>query len=308
MKILVSGGAGFIGSSLADKLIKLGHQVVIIDNLSSGKKDYLNPAAKFYNLDINDQKIAEVFAEEKFDFVYHLAAQIDVRKSVADPIEDNRVNVLGGLNILKNCFDFKVKKIFFSSTGGALYGEADVLPTPETYPSNPLSPYGINKLTFEKYLHYYSEVYGQKYLVLRFANVYGPRQYKGGEAGVIAIFTANAVNNRPSQIFGDGLQTRDYIFIDDVVSALVSALEVDYVGALNIATGVETSLLDLVSNLGICFGSKVEYSLAPAKAGEQRRSCLSNALAKQVLNWGPKVDLASGLQATLKWAKEQREE
>jgi UDP-glucose 4-epimerase len=303
MKILVTGGAGFIGSTLVDKLIDLGHQVVIFDDLSSGKKEYLNPDAHFYQIDINAPKVAEIFALQNFDYVYHLAAQIDVRKSVADPIEDNRVNVLGGINILENCRKYGVKKIIFSSTGGAIYGETDLIPTPEDCPERPLSPYGIHKLTMEKYLHYYHEVYGQDYTILRFANVYGPRQYKGGEAGVIAIFTDAAVADKEITINGDGLQTRDYVYVDDVVVALIKALETEHKGALNVGTGIEKTLVDVVTLIELSLGKRIAKSHGEAKMGEQRRSCLSYDKIKEVFGWEPQVDLATGIKRTVEWAK-----
>ena len=192
-KILVTGGAGFIGSNLVDHLINQGHELVVVDDLSSGKKSYVNQQAKFYKLDIRSTKLEKIFSREKIEVVYHLAAQIDVRKSVADPAFDVDINIIGSLNLLENCRRFKVKKIIFSSTGGAIYGEAEEIPTTEYAPTYPVSPYGINKLAFEKYLNYYFQVYGLNYTILRFANVYGPRQFKGGEAGVIAIFIDNAV-------------------------------------------------------------------------------------------------------------------
>ncbi|MEI7452491.1 MAG: NAD-dependent epimerase/dehydratase family protein [Candidatus Falkowbacteria bacterium] len=303
MKILVTGGAGFIGSTLVDRLIALGHQVVIIDDLSSGKKEYLNPEAKFYQMDLTAPKIEEIFNIQKFDIVYHLAAQIDVRKSVANPAEDNRINVLGGINILANCAKYGVKKIIFSSTGGAIYGETESIPTTETCPPNPLSPYGIHKLTFEKYLNYYHQVYGQKYTILRFANVYGPRQYKGGEAGVVSIFVENAVNGKKSIINGDGLQTRDYVYVDDVVAALVRAMDVDYNGALNVGTGIEKNLIDVMTLIELSLGKRVDKEHAPAKLGEQMRSCLSCAEIKKVLGWEPQVDLATGIKRTVEWTK-----
>ena len=307
MKILVTGGAGFIGSNLVDKLIELGHQVVIIDDLSSGKKEYINPQAKFYQMDIAAPKVSEIFAIQKFDYVFHLAAQIEVAKSVLDPALDNRVNVLGGLNILDNCYKNKVQKIIFTSSGGALYGEAEVIPTPEDYPTNPLSPYGIHKLTFEKYLNYYYKVYGQPYTVLRFANVYGPRQYKGGEAGVVSIFIDKAVNGRESIIYGDGLQTRDYVYVADVVAALIKAMAVDYVGALNISTGVEKNLLDITAAIGVALGKNMAVKYAAAKLGEQRRSCLDNKKAAEILDWQPQMVLEDGIKATITWSKNKLE-
>jgi len=303
MKILVTGGAGFIGSTLVDRLIALGHQVVIIDDLSSGKKEYINPEAKFYQIDLMAPKIEEIFGIQKFDYVYHLAAQIDVRKSVANPVEDNRVNVLGGLNILENCVKHKVKKIIFSSTGGAIYGETENIPTPENCSPNPLSPYGIHKLTFEKYLNYYHQVYGQEYTILRFANVYGPRQYKGGEAGVVSIFVENAVTGKKSIINGDGLQTRDYVFVDDVVAALVRAMEINYNGALNVGTGIEKNLVDVMTLIELSLGKRVDKEHAAGKLGEQRRSCLRCDEIKKVLGWEPKIDLATGIKKTVEWTK-----
>lgn len=302
-KILVTGGAGFIGSNLVDELIKHGHKVCIIDNLSTGKKEYLNPKAKFYKIDICSTNINKIFKHEKFDYVFHLAAQIDVRISVADPEFDNKINVLGAINVLKNCYDYKVKKIIFSSTGGAIYGEAKQVPTKEDYPADPVSPYGIHKLTFEKYLNYYYRVYGQKYTVLRFANVYGPRQYRGGEAGVISIFIDNAVNDKPSQINGDGKQTRDYVYIDDIVSALVSAMKTAYIGAINIGTAKEIDLWKIIKCIEKSTGEKFNCKSVPAKLGEQRRSSLNFALAKKILKWQPKMELEEGVKKTITWSK-----
>lgn len=302
-KILVTGGAGFIGSNLVDKLIDLGNEVVVIDNLYSGKKEYLNPQAKFYNLSILDDKVKEVFEIEKFDYVCHLAAQIDVRKSVEDMEFDNQVNILGGLNILKNCHQFGIKKIVFASSGGAAYGFPGQIPTAEDHLTYPVSPYGINKVSFEKYLNYYYKVFGQKYTALRLANVYGPRQYKGGEAGVIAIFTSNAISKKKSYIYGDGLQTRDYVYVDDVVNAFVLALESDFVGDLNIGTGIEKNLLEVVDAIESCLGEKLDIEHQEAKLGEERRSCLNFSKAKKEINWQSKVNLEEGIKRTIEWAK-----
>ena len=302
-KILVTGGAGFIGSNLVDKLIDLGNEVVVVDNLYSGKKEYLNPQAKFYNLDILDSKIQEIFETEKFDYVCHLAAQIDVRKSVEDMEFDNQVNVLGSINILKNCHQFNVKKIVFASSGGAAYGFPEQIPTSEDHLTYPVSPYGINKVSFEKYLNYYYKVFGQKYTALRLANVYGPRQYKGGEAGVIAIFTSNAISKKKSYIYGDGLQTRDYVYVDDVVNAFALALQSDFVGDLNIGTGVEKSLLEVVSAIENCLGEKLDIEHQDAKLGEERRSCLNFNKAKEKITWQSKINLEEGIRRTIEWAK-----
>lgn len=302
MKYLVTGGAGFIGSNLSDKLIELGHGVVVIDNLSNGKREYLNPKAKFYCADICSGEIQEIFKNEKFDYVFHLAAQIDVRASIEDPESDNRINILGGINILKNCREHKVKKIIFSSTGGAIYGEAPV-PTTEAYPPNPISPYGIHKLAFEKYLNYYHKVFGQNYAVLRFANVYGPRQYKGGEAGVIAIFIDRIASNKELFVNGDGMQTRDFVFVNDIVRALIKAAENDYCGAVNISTGVESNLLEVITAIEKILGKKVPFGFRDAVIGEQRRSCLDFSLAEKVLSWRPETALEEGIRETIKWAQ-----
>ncbi len=302
-KILVTGGAGFIGSTLVDKLINEGHELIVVDNLISGKRDYINPQAKLYELDICSPDIAQVFVSEKPEIVYHLAAQIDVRISVSDPVYDNHVNALGSLNILENCRLNNVSKFIFSSTGGAIYGEAEEIPTSESAPTYPLSPYGIHKLTTEKYCNFYREVYGLDYTILRFANVYGPRQYKGGEAGVIAIFIDHAVTKKDCVINGDGLQTRDYVYVDDVVAALSKAKDVKYPGEINIACAKEITVLDIVKAIADSLGSDFTPQHAPAKPGEQRRSCLSYALAKKILNWEPQIDISEGVKRTIAWTK-----
>lgn len=303
-KILVTGGAGFIGSTLVDKLLDEGHQVAVIDDLSSGCAKYLNKSARFYQTDICSPEIAKIFTEQKPEYVFHLAAQIDVRLSMADPLRDRLVNVQGGLNVLEQARLNGVKKIIFSSTGGAVYGEADEIPTTESFPPYPLSFYGIHKLTFEKYLNLYFRVYGLDYTTLRFANVYGPRQYKGGEAGVVAIFVDNAVKGLKSVQYGDGHQTRDFVYVDDVVRALIAAKDITCRGEINIGTGQEVSLLDIRQAIEKAMGRELDISQEPAKPGEQRRSCLSAQRARTVLNWEPKTDLATGIMKTIAWAKQ----
>ena len=302
-KILVTGGAGFIGSTLVDKLISEGHEVVVLDNLVSGKRDYVNPQAKLYELDICSPEVKGVFETEQPEIVYHLAAQIDVRISVSDPVYDNKINAVGSLNLLENCRKFEVRKFIFASTGGAIYGEAEEIPTTESAPTYPLSPYGIHKLTTEKYCKFYQTVYELDYTILRFANVYGPRQYKGGEAGVVSIFIEHAVSGKDCLINGDGLQTRDYVYVDDVVSALNKAKEVNYQGEINIAYGKEITVLDVVKAISNSLGSEFEPQHVPAKLGEQRRSCLSYDLAKKILNWEPQVDITEGVKRTIEWTK-----
>jgi len=301
MKFLVTGGAGFIGSHLVDRLIKGGHKVVVIDNLSTGRKENLNPKAKFYKIDICSYRISQIFKKEKPEVVFHYAAQIDVRKSVKDPVEDAKINILGTLNILENCKKYNIRKVIFASTGGAIYGDADIVPTPETYPELPLSPYGIAKLTIEKHLSYYYKVFGLPYVSLRLANVYGPRQNSKGEAGVVAIFCDKMLSKKQPIINGDGKQTRDFVFVDDVVEANISALKKDKVGIFNIGTARETDVNTLFKKLRELTDSKCAKIHGPTLPGEQKRSCLDYSEAKRELGWQPKYSLDKGLKKTVEW-------
>ena len=303
MKILVTGGAGFIGSHLTDKLIELGHKVTIVDNLSTGKRRNLNQKAKFYKIDICNPKLFEIFKKEKFDVVYHYAAQIDLRKSVEDPIKDAKLNILGSLNVLENCEKYKVKKIIVASTGGAIYGDAKVIPTPESYLELPLSPYGIEKLSIEKYLNYYQKIFNLPFVALRFSNVYGPRQNSKGEAGVVAIFCNQMLNGKKVVINGKGKQTRDFVFVTDVVSASILSLKKGKQGIFNIATAKETNINTIFRKLKKLTNSKcVEiHNLAYPK--EQKRSCLDYSLAKKKLGWKPRYGLGKGLELTVEWFK-----
>jgi len=303
-KILVTGGAGFIGSTLVDRLLAEGHSVTVLDSLITGRRDYINQAADFWELDICDSGLSEKFIEAGFEIVYHLAAQIDVRKSVADPIFDARVNVLGGINIIEASRQAGVKKIIMASTGGAIYGETDEIPTGENTPTYPLSPYGINKLALEKYLNYYYQVFGLDYTILRFANVYGPRQYKGGEAGVIALFTEAMAHDKPCTLFGDGKQTRDFVYVDDVVAALVMAAGVDYRGEINISTAQEIDMWQMIAAIEEAAGKKLKLELAPGRAGEQRRSVLLNRRAAATLGWKPEISFSEGIRRTFEWVKQ----
>jgi len=301
MKFLVTGGAGFIGSHLVDRLIKEGHKVAVIDNLSTGRKENLNPKAKFYKIDICSYRISQIFKKEKPEVVFHYAAQIDVRKSVKDPVEDAKINILGTLNILENCKKYNIRKVIFASTGGAIYGDADIVPTPETYPELPLSPYGIAKLTIEKHLSYYYKVFGLPYVSLRLANVYGPRQNSKGEAGVVAIFCDKMLSKKQPIINGDGKQTRDFVFVDDVVEANISALKKDKVGIFNIGTARETDVNTLFKKLRELTDSKCAKIHGPTLPGEQKRSCLDYSEAKRELGWQPKYSLDKGLKKTVEW-------
>lgn len=301
-KILVTGGAGFIGSHLVDALIKKGQRVIVVDNLLTGKKENINPRAKFYKIDVCSNKLNSVFKREKPDFVFHLAAQINVRYSIEDPIFDAQSNIIGGLNILENCRKYGVKKIIFSSTGGAMYGlSPKIIPTPEAHPALPIAPYGISKLTTEKYLDFYFKVFGIPYIALRLANVYGPRQDTKGEAGVIAIFADKLLKNQPPRINGDGRQTRDYIYVGDIVEAFLLAIKSRRVGVYNIGTAKETTVNEIYKNLLLATGKKIKAKNGPAIKGEVRRSALDYIKAQKDLGWRPKVNLKEGTRKTVNW-------
>jgi len=308
--ILVTGGAGFVGSHLVDRLIKEGHQVVVVDNLSTGKKENLNKKAKFYKIDICSPKISQIFKKEKPEVVYHLAAQIDVRKSVEDPVRDADINILGSLNLIQNFIRVNPrlnqrksastnKKIIFASSG-AIYGDTNVIPTPEAHPENPETPYGIAKLAIEKYLYFYQKTLGLNYTALRLSNVYGPRQNSKGEAGVVAIFCDKMLSGKQPVIFGSGRQTRDFVFVDDVVEAALLAMQKEKRGLYNIGTVKETSINEIFKKIKKLTSSNCQEIHGPAKTGEQKRSCLDFSKAKKELNWQPKYDLEMGLKLLIK--------
>lgn len=302
MKILVTGGAGFIGSNVADVYISSGHRVIVVDNLSSGKKRNLNPKARFYKVDITDKKaISAIFAKEKFDVVNHHAAQIDVRKSVADPSFDARVNILGTINLLESCIKNKVKKFIFASSGGTIYGECGKNAPDEKAPAGPASPYGISKLSVEFYLKYYSLLYGLKYTSLRYGNVYGPRQDPHGEAGVVAIFSNKLLNREKIAIFGNGKQMRDYVYVKDVARANLLALKRGHNQVINIATNKSTSVNELYTHMAKITGFKAKPIYKPERPGELFKSFLNIKKAKSVLNWAPKFHIRKGLENTIQY-------
>lgn len=303
MKILVTGGAGFIGSHVADAYIELGHEVVIVDNLSMGNRNNVNPRARFYQMNIQDPDIFDLFARERFDLVNHHAAQMDVRLSVADPIFDATNNIIGTINLLQAAVNNNVQKFIFISSGGAIYGEQDYFPADEEHPTRPLSPYGITKLTGEKYLYFYHHVYGLNYVILRYANIYGPRQNPKGEAGVIAIFTSKLLTGEQPIINGQGTQTRDYVYVGDVVAANVNALNYQGNDYFNIGTGKETTVNELFQRLNHLINARAQEVHGPAQPGEQLRSVLNYSKAQRLLHWSPQVNLDQGLLKTIEFFK-----
>ena len=303
MKILITGGAGFIGSQIADAFISAGHNVCIVDNLSTGVKDNINTKAKFYEKDITDKEIIRIFEKENFDVVCHQAAQIDVRKSVADPVFDANTNILGTLNLLQACVKTGVKKFMFASTGGAIYGEQDYFPADENHPTRPVSPYGITKLTIEKYLFYYHIQYKLNYTVLRYANVYGPRQNPFGEAGVVAIFANKLLREEQPVINGAGEQTRDYVYVGDVVKANVLTLEDKESTIYNVGTGIETNVSRIFKHLNELTGNIVEERHGPQAKGEQMRSVVTSDKLKSKFDWKPSTSLMEGLSKTVEFFK-----
>jgi UDP-glucose 4-epimerase len=305
--VLVTGGAGFIGSHIAEAYLARGFGVVILDNLSSGKRENVPDGAEFVHLDIRDSAAAELIKERRFDLISHHAAQMDVRVSVSDPRYDASINVDGLLNVLEAARQAGVKRVLFVSSGGVVYGEPDRRPTPETEPKLPESPYGVTKLAGEQYLFYYHRVHGLDYAALRYSNVYGPRQDPHGEAGVVAIFSTKLIQGAPLAVFGDGEQTRDYVFVGDVVRANMILSDAKFARsnrlderAFNVGTGEETSVNRLAEVLMQAAGKQVEVRHAEARSGELRHSSLDTTKLRQ-LGWRPETPLQDGLRQTYEW-------
>ncbi len=302
IRILVTGGAGFIGSHVADLLIDKGHEVIVVDDLSSGFIENINSRAVFYNIDLSDlDSVKQVFEKDKPDVVYHLAAQIDVRRSVENPVEDAEINILDTLNLLELCVKYNIKHFIFSSTGGAIYGDAKV-PTNEQELEKPISPYGCAKLAVEKYLNYYNKIYGLKYTILRYSNVYGPRQNSHGEAGVVAIFLNKMFNNENPVLYG-GKQTRDFVYVEDVAMANLLALNDEKNEIYNVGTGVENNIIELFNKINKFFSNKFKAEYKKKKLGEQEKSCLSYEKIKIELGWEPKIMLDEGINRVYSWYK-----
>jgi len=304
VRILITGGAGFIGSNVADRFVALGHEVAVLDDLSSGDRTFVPAAARFDHADITDAAAVErCFAEFRPEIVDHHAAQIDVRRSVTEPRRDATINILGGIGLLEACTRHGVRKVVYASTGGALYGEGRVLPATEEHPINPESPYGASKHALEHYLHLWKLLHGLDYTVLRYPNVYGPRQNPHGEAGVNAIFIGQMLEGKRPRIFGTGEQVRDYLYVGDVVDANERALTAGSGEMLNLGTGVGTSVNQIFAELKRIIGFAGEPLYEPARAGEVQRITLDATRAGRVLGWRPRVPFAEGLRRTVEWSR-----
>jgi UDP-glucose 4-epimerase len=307
MRILVTGGAGFIGSHTVDALVATGsHEVSVVDNLSAGKRDQINPGTRFHQADIRDAaEVGRIISEERPEVIVHFAAQMDVRRSVADPAFDAQVNLVGFLYLMEAARQHGLRRVVFSSTGGAIYGEQDTFPADESHPCRPVSPYGVAKFSTESYLFFYKAQYGIDYAAMRYANVYGPRQDPHGEAGVVAIFCGRLLEDKPVTIFGDGKQTRDYVYVGDVVRANVAAVTASATGPINVGTGIETDVNQLYRALAAAAGSDRPPTYAPARLGEQSRSVIAAMRARRELGWSPQVTIEEGLRRTYDFFKER---
>jgi UDP-glucose 4-epimerase len=304
VRILVTGGAGFIGSNVADRFVALGHEVAVLDDLSTGFREFVPAKARFVEADVTDaEALNRFFGEWRPEVVSHHAAQIDVRKSVEDPVRDARINLLGGIQLLQTCSRHGVRKVLYASTGGALYGEGRKLPATEDHPVNPEAPYGASKHSLEHYLYIWKLLHGLDYTVLRYPNVYGPRQNPHGEAGVNAIFIGLMLEGKRPRIFGTGEQLRDYVFVDDIVEANVLALGRGSGETVNIGSGVGVSVLQIFSELKSILGFEGEPIFDAPRPGEIQRIYLDASRAREVLGWRPRVGFREGLEKTLAWAR-----
>lgn len=305
MKILVTGGAGFIGSHIVDKLIENGHDVVVVDDLSTGSMENVHKNAVLHTMDIRSEYIGRIFAMEKPDVIIHHAAQIDVQKSIKQPGVDADINIVGTVNILENCVKYGVKKIIYASSA-AVYGTPQYLPVDEKHIVDPISYYGISKHTPEHYIKVYNLLYGLKYTILRYANVYGPRQDPKGEGGVVSIFTNRMLNDEQPTIFGDGEATRDYIYVGDIAEANIKALELGDNEIINVSTNSTTAVNELFQTIKEIVGFNKEPIYADERKGDIKHSCLDNGKAKELLGWQPQYSLEDGLRRTVEYYKNLR--
>lgn len=307
MRILVTGGAGFIASHVSDRLLALGQHVAIVDNLSTGKRENLPAEAAFYEVDIRDKALDTVFEQEKPQVVIHHAAHANVTESVRNPGYDASVNIGGSINLFECCVKHDVERVVYASTGGALYGEACYVPADEAHPIDPVSPYGVSKYTVEQYLYAYRENHGLEYVVLRYPNVYGPRQDPHGEAGVVAIFSLQLLTGQRPTIFGDGSKTRDYCYVSDIVDGNVLALNAEHTGTYNLGRGIEITDLEVFESVQEAVGAQIEPNFAPVRPGEVEHIALDATKAERELGWKWKVDLIDGVAASVKFYREMSE-
>ena len=305
MNVLVTGGAGFIGSHVVDRFIREGHQVSVLDNLSTGKRKNVNREVVFYKADICSTRLERLFKRERPVVIVHLAAQINIRESTDNPMFDANVNIIGTINLLQLAVKYGVQKVVFASSGGAVYGEQRQFPVPESHPTYPLSPYGISKLSCEYYLEYFRHVAGLGYAALRFSNVYGPRQNPEGEAGVIAIFSKQLLKGQQPLINGSGLQTRDYVYVRDVVESVMIASDQQLNGIYNVGTGEETTVNDIFHRLKAITGIESTELHGRGKRGEQKRSVLDCSKFTRETGWEPPVSLTEGLAETVEFFQEK---
>lgn len=306
-RILITGGAGFIGSTIADQFLEAGWDVAVLDDLSTGRRDNVAAGVRLHPVDLRSAAVHEVLRKERPAVICHHAAQIDVRRSMADPRFDADVNVGGLLNLMQAAVEARsVEHVLFASSGGATYGDTDVIPTPESHPQRPISHYGAAKAASELYLGVYRANFGIPYTALRYSNVYGPRQDPHGEAGVVAIFCGRLLEGKPCTVFGDGKQTRDYVYAGDVARANLLAAEKRFDGVLNVGTGIETDVVELHRHLARAAGVDRPPEHAPARLGEQRRSCIDPGAAARAIGWTPRVALDDGLARTFEWFKARR--
>lgn len=303
MNILITGGAGFIGSSICDEYIKAGHKIFVLDNLSNGNEKYLSSEVTFINKDIYKDDLEFIFSENKIDVVNHHAAQIDLRYSIKNPLYDARINIEGSLKLLDLSIKYKVKKFIFASSGGSIYGEQDEFPATEEHRIAPISPYGITKSTIENYIKFYNKFFGLNYVILRYSNAYGERQGSRGEAGVISIFCKNLLSGKSPCVFGDGLNTRDFVYVKDIVKANLLALDYPDNDIFNISSCKETTVKSLATLIQSYLGSSTKIEFGSEIEGEQKRSILSNSKAQKLLGWEPLYKFEDGLKLTCDWFK-----
>jgi UDP-glucose 4-epimerase len=307
MRVLVTGGAGFIASHVADRLVALGHEVTIVDDLTTGKRENLPSTAVFHEVDIRSEELDRVFAASSPQAVVHHAAHIDVTRSVRDPAHDASINVLGGINVLECCRRHGVGRVIYAGTGGALFGEPSYLPVDEDHPVNPISPYGVSKHTLEHYLFAYNANFGLDYTVLRYPNVYGPRQDPHGEAGVVAIFSLTMLSGRRPTIFGDGTKTRDYCYVGDIVDANILALDHPRNSVFNLGRGIEVSDREIFDKVREAVGTDVDPIYAPVRPGEVEHIALDASRARTELGWTWKVDLTEGVTEAVAFYRAETE-